>query len=99
MHRLVISAAAQRDLQTAVDVCVARYPAHYPRFRTTFRQMFAELEEAPLRWAIWRQPDLRSRLVPGYPYRVVYCVTAEHVLVIAVLHQHQDPARRFPEAP
>lgn len=99
MHRLVISAEAERDLQTAVDFCIAKYPANYPRFRTAFSELFAELEEAPLRWAIWRQPALRSRLVPGYPYRVVYCVAAEHVLVIALLHQRQDPARRFPEAP
>jgi plasmid stabilization system protein ParE len=96
MHRLVLSAAASAHLKDAHAWCRRRYPAEYQTFRRTFVTVWQELEESPLRWAIWRAPDIRRRLVTPYPYAVFYHVDAPQVIVEAVLHQRQDPTRRIP---
>jgi plasmid stabilization system protein ParE len=33
----------------------------------------------------------RKRIVPGFPYSIIYRVWADYVYVVAVAHQHQRP--------
>lgn len=34
---------------------------------------------------------MRYAMVPGFPYRVIFCEEAEHVVVYAVAHTKQRP--------
>lgn len=35
--------------------------------------------------------EYRKRIVPGFPFTVIYRVWADHVFVVAVAHQHRRP--------
>ncbi|MFZ6185358.1 type II toxin-antitoxin system RelE/ParE family toxin [Nannocystis pusilla] len=96
MHKLFFTLEARADLRGARSWCRTAYPNEYPRFCQIFADAFEEIAESPLRWAPWRAPDYRRRLLPPYPYAIVYHLAADHVLIDAILHQRQDPTRRFP---
>jgi hypothetical protein len=53
----------------------------------------AELEQiaqAPEPWPILVD-DLRKRPLRGFPYRVIYQVRGDHVLIVAVMHERRRP--------
>ena len=36
-------------------------------------------------------PGIRKRLVPGFPFTVLYARQQETIVVLAVMHQHRKP--------
>jgi len=97
MPRLYFSPEATLDVSIALERCRSVYPQNLPLLRDTLARVFDELEEAPLRWAIWRPPDYRRRLLPPFPFAVVYHLDGGGKIVVdALVDQRQDPRRRFP---
>lgn len=95
-HKLILTEAARADLRAIFDYSRTHYPATFRSFRACVDETLAELASYPLRWALWRAPDIRRRIVAPHPYSVYYFVADPHVIVEAVLHQRQDPTRRLP---
>ncbi|MDC0716873.1 type II toxin-antitoxin system RelE/ParE family toxin [Nannocystis bainbridge] len=92
-----LSHRAAHDLDRAVDYYLSQRPGLAQRLLAAVGDEIQEIRRAPARWAVWRTPDLRRILVAGFPYVLVYRITSPgQVLVLAILHQHQDPRRRFP---
>lgn len=73
----------------------ARDTALWYRARDELDSILAELREAPQRWALWR-PPVRRYLFQRFPYALCYELgDSGEVVILALLHQHQDPGRRF----
>ena len=68
-----------------------RYPGRGRRFVAAVDMALARIAEAPGRYAILYEPDIRSAKVQRFPYRVVYLVVDEIVDVIAVAHAKRRP--------
>lgn len=49
-----------------------------------------QVAEYPKAWAIERG-EVRKCLLHKFPYKVMYSVEEDHILVIAVAHQHRKP--------
>lgn len=51
--------------------------------------------EAPESWAKWpdwdREPEVRSKGVETFPYRVVYFVRGESLVIVAIAHAKRRP--------
>ncbi len=51
--------------------------------------------EDPAAWASWpgweREPEVRSKVVSDFPYRVVYFVEDDLVTIVAVAHAKRRP--------
>lgn len=64
-----------------------------------FEAAVASIIESVLLWPesgqVWsdltREPVIRSRGVTDFPYRLVYFVTAEELMVVAVAHEKRKP--------
>jgi plasmid stabilization system protein ParE len=60
------------------------------RFQSMLRRALTEISQAPTRWPILVD-DMRKRPLRGFPYRVVYRPRRDHLLIVAVMHEHQRP--------
>jgi plasmid stabilization system protein ParE len=98
-YRLLLSEDAEYDLKEIDVWSREHYPAQRKQSRDEFRSTLAALSEAPLRWTLWRAPDIRRLLLPHLPYSIIYHVVDQTIVVDAILHQHRDSTRRFPETP
>lgn len=65
------------------------------RFEVAVREAIDAAVDAPESGAVWsdwdREPLVRSRGVPGFPYRVVYLVIGERLAIVAVAHAKRRP--------
>lgn len=65
------------------------------RFEVAVRAAIDAAVDSPESWAKWldwdREPVVRSKGVPGFPYRVVYFVLGETLTIVAVAHERRRP--------
>jgi hypothetical protein len=54
------------------------------------QRALAEVAQAPERWPVLVD-TLRKRPLRGFPYRIVYQLRRDHVLIVAVMHERQHP--------
>jgi plasmid stabilization system protein ParE len=69
--------------------------AHYApeiarRFKPMLQRALTEISLAPERWPTLVD-DLRKRPQRGFPYRIVYQLRQDHVLIVAVMHERRRP--------
>lgn len=74
------------------------------RFVAALHVAVQQIQEAPRRWAVWRDPDFRRVLVQTFPDSLFYCVVSEaEIFVAAFVHQRQEAeaivTRESAEAP
>lgn len=82
------------EARTEADASVEFYDARLDGLGLRF---LAAVEEATERISV--SPDAgapllggyRKRIVPGFPYNIIYRVWEDHVYVVAVAHQHRRP--------
>jgi plasmid stabilization system protein ParE len=60
------------------------------RFHVALQRAVQQIAQSPERWPVLVD-DLRKRPLRGFPYRVVYQVRSDHVLIVAVMHERQRP--------
>jgi len=98
-YYLGYSPLAEHDLAAAYAWYMKLDSSVANRFKQQVEAAIQTIQEAPLRWAIWRQTEYRRYLLPTFPYILVYGVVDRLITIVSVLHQRQDPSRRFPEDP
>lgn len=60
------------------------------RFVSTVESALESVLGMPESWPALEQ-DVRRRLVRVFPYAILYSIELDHILVIAVMHCHQQP--------
>jgi len=58
-------------------------------FKQAVYKKIDTLKHTPLMHGLWRK-TYRRGMISGYPYSILYSVGRKSVMVIAVLHDHQD---------
>jgi len=96
-YQLHLAERIEHELNEALAWSRQHHPTSTRAFRSQLSGIFAELRETPLLWAVWRPPNLRRRLLPRFPYVVVYRVEADAVTIVGIWHQHSDLTRHFPQ--
>jgi toxin ParE1/3/4 len=85
--KVVITPQARRDITSAVHFVEVDNPAYARRLARAIRNTVQRIGERPyLGIRNVRAPDLRSRLVLGFPYRVHYLVRADEVRIVHIRH-------------
>lgn len=87
------------EADTEFDADVFWYEDREPglgrRFRTQVGAAIDAACESPESWATWpdwdREPTVRSKGVDTFPYRVVYFVRSEVLVIVAVAHAKRRP--------
>lgn len=86
---------ADAEFFAAVDWYEDREPGLGRRFLGAVRSAVGAVVEDPAAWAAWpgweREPVVRSKGVADFPYRILYFVHGDRLMVVAVAHTKRRP--------
>ena len=91
--RVIFTRIARQELEDAVRYYELEYSELGHRFKEEVKKAALRIAEYPQAWSIERG-DVRKCLLHKFPYKLMYSVEEDHVLVIAVAHQHRKPDYR-----
>jgi plasmid stabilization system protein ParE len=89
MH-VVFTSYAKQELDDAFHYYELEHPGLGGNFKEEVKMAVLRIAEYPLAWSVERG-DVRKCLLHKFPYKLLYSVEENHVLVIAVAHQHRKP--------
>jgi plasmid stabilization system protein ParE len=88
--RVIFTRIARQELEDAVRYYELEYSGLGLRFKEEVRKASLRVAEYPQAWSIeWG--DVRKCLLHKFPYKLMYSVEEDHILIIAVAHQHRKP--------
>jgi len=88
--RVIFTRIARRELEDAVRYYELEYSGLGHRFKEEVRKAALRIAGHPQAWSTERG-DMRKCLLHKFPYKLMYSVEEDHILVIAVAHQHRKP--------
>ena len=61
-------------------------------FLVVVEAAFADIHDAPERWALWRDDrNYRRRVIHRFPYSMFYVIEPDEIIVVAVSHNKRLP--------
>jgi plasmid stabilization system protein ParE len=82
------------DLTEATNYYAERSSTAWRRFADAIDAALAQIAELPLAAPAWpRRPDVRRRLVPTFPYAIIYVIERSEIYVLTVEHTRRRPDR------
>lgn len=88
--RVVFTTIAAQELGDAIRYYELEYAELGDRFKDEVHKAALRISRYPKAWSI-EHGDVRKCLLHKFPYKLMYSVEDDHVLVIAVAHQHRKP--------
>ncbi|MDZ7754198.1 MAG: type II toxin-antitoxin system RelE/ParE family toxin [Gammaproteobacteria bacterium] len=88
--RVIFTRIARQELEDATRYYELEYSGLGRRFKEEVRKAALRIAEYPKAWSIERG-EARKCLLHKFPYKLMYSVEEDHILVIAVAHQHRKP--------
>lgn len=97
--KVIFTTLAQWELEDTTSFYELQYPGLGARFKKEVEKSIEQIIEYPQGWSIERG-DIRKTLLYKFPYKILYSLEEDHILIIAIAHQHRDPdywVDRIPE--
>lgn len=88
--RVIFTRIATQELEDAVHFYDFESAGLGQRFKEEVRKAAVRIAEYPQAWSIERG-EVRKCLLHTFPYKLLYSVEEDHILVLAVAHQHRKP--------
>lgn len=88
--RVIFTRIATQEVEDAVRFYELEYTGLGRRFKEEVRKAALRVAEYSKAWSIERG-EVRKYLLHKFPYKLLYSLEADHILVIAVAHQHRKP--------
>lgn len=90
MMRVIFTEYAKRELEDAVRYYELEYPGRGQRFKEEVKKTAIRISGYPEAWSVERG-DIRKCLLHKFPYKLLYAVDKDQIIVVAVAHQHRKP--------
>lgn len=90
MNRLEYHPDALAEYENSVEYYESVQVGLGSRFVGSVEAALDSVLESPTTWPALKG-DVRRRLTRVFPYAVLYSIESDHVLVIAIMHCHQNP--------
>ena len=81
---------AEAELRGAVHYYAALNPTLAALFKSEAKAAARRILAHPQAWAIERD-EIRRFLFSRFPYKLLYAIEPDHIVVLAVAHQHRHP--------
>lgn len=88
--RVIFTRLARQELEAAVRYYELEYSGLGCMFKEEVRKAALRIAAYPQAWSI-ESGDVRKCLLHKFPYKLMYSLEDNHILVIAVAHQHRKP--------
>ncbi len=85
-----ISEFAQKELEEAVLYYELEQYGLGQRFKGEVRRTIDRIKKYPTSWPIERG-EVRKCFVHRFPYKVLYSVQEQNIVILAIAHQHRRP--------
>jgi plasmid stabilization system protein ParE len=90
MMRVIFTRLAKQELEDAVRFYELEYSGLGRKFKEEVRKAALRIAAYPEGWSIERG-NVRKCLLHKFPYKLLYAIDENHILIIAVAHQHRKP--------
>lgn len=81
---------AKSELQDAIAFYESELPGLGKQFKEEVRQLITRIVAYPRAWSVERG-EVRKFLLHKFPYKVLYSVEKDHIIIISIAHQHRKP--------
>jgi plasmid stabilization system protein ParE len=88
--RIIFTRYAKQELEDAVYYYELEYSGLGKKFKEEVKKAIVRIAEYPRAWSVERG-DVRRCLLHRFPYKIMYSIEKDHILIIAVAHQHRKP--------
>ena len=88
--KVIFTRLAERELEDSVRYYELEYSGLGKKFKDEVRKAVKRIVDYPVAWSIERG-EVRKYLLHKFPYKILYSIESDHILVIAVAHQHRKP--------
>ena len=88
--KVIFSKYAKQELNDAVHYYELEHEGLGRRFKEEVKKAAIRISEYPKAWSVERG-DVRKCLLHKFPYKLLYSIEEDHIIVIAVAHQHRKP--------
>lgn len=94
MTKVIFSEIAKQELDDASSYYEAQQPGLGIVFREEAKSSVDRIAKYPHAWSVERG-DVRKYLLHKFPYKILYSVEEDHIVILAVAHQHRKPDYRI----
>ncbi|MCP5276637.1 MAG: type II toxin-antitoxin system RelE/ParE family toxin [Burkholderiales bacterium] len=88
--RVLFSELAKQELDDASQYYEIEFQGLGKQFREEIKLAAKRISEYPEAWSVERG-DIRKCLLHKFPYKLLYSIEKDHIIIIAVAHQHRKP--------
>lgn len=88
--KVIFTKFAKLELEDATSFYELEYPGLGKRFKQEVKKSIKRILEYPKAWSIERS-DIRKCLLHKFPYKILYSIEDDHILIIAIAHLHRKP--------
>lgn len=90
VYKLRLTSPAEEDISEAIEFYESRQPGLGGRFFRQIEKVLFKIEKYPELFQVKRK-SFREALVPGFPYLVIFEISAKEVVVYSVFHASRSP--------
>ncbi len=87
---VVFTELARNELDDAASFYELEFIGLGRQFKAEVKKAAVRVGEYPMLWSVERG-EIRKCLLHKFPYKLLYSIEADHILIIAVAHQHRKP--------
>lgn len=88
--KVIFLRPALRELHESVNYYELQAQGLGARFKKEIDLARKRIAAYPFAWPI-EKADVRKCLLHTFPYKILYVVGDDHIVVLAVAHQHREP--------
>lgn len=88
--KILFSKFAKNELDDAVCFYETELAGLGLRFKEEIKSSILRIKEHPEAWSI-EKGDVRKALLHRFPYKILYAIEKEKIIILAIAHQHRKP--------
>jgi plasmid stabilization system protein ParE len=88
--KIIFTELAKAELSDAVAYYELEYEGLGKKFKEEVKTSILRINQFPTAWSTERG-EVRKCLMHKFPYKILYSIEKDHLLIIAVAHQHRKP--------
>ncbi len=88
--KILFSKFAKNELDDAVTFYETELAGLERLFKEEIKSSVSRIKEHPEAWSI-EKGDVRKALLHRFPYKILYSIEKDHIVILAIAHQHRKP--------
>ncbi len=87
---VIFTELAKQEMADAIDYYEIEQSGLSNRFSDDIKSAISRIIKYPKAWSV-EQGEVRKCLLLKFPYKILYSIESNHILIIAIAHQHRKP--------